>query len=154
VRLVTTKWLLLNLGGLLVAAIPLLAVGRLFFGIPFLPPSGREVVARLSGLPIPVFATVLAVAEECAGLLCMDYYANGLVQLEPIACAKAISVAQSRGWSSLPLPQNIQFPVSEYNVPQVPAVGYFRYEQFSASRYSFTWLSPQTCQVFAELSLS
>jgi len=153
-HIVTAKRLFFVFGCSLVAAIPLLAVGRLFFGIPFLPPSGREVVARLSGLPIPVFATALTVADECFGLFCMDYYAHGLIQLEPTACAKAMSVAQSHGWHSLPLPQDIQLPVSDFAAPQVPAVGYFRYQQFSPSRYSFAWLSPQTCQVFAELSLS
>jgi hypothetical protein len=148
------KRLPLILASALVITIPLLAIGRLFFGIPFLPLSGREVVARLSGLPIPFFATALSAADECAGLLCMDYYGYGFVQLEPAACAKAINAAHAAGWRSLPLPITLQLPISEYDTPQVPSVGYFRYTQFSESHYSFTWLNTQTCQVFAELSLS
>src|SRR5881409_3461586 len=82
-------------------------VGRLFVGIPFLPPSGREVVARLSGLPIPVFVSSEDAVDECSPFFCMDYYGRGLIRLDPSPCAKAIDAAKAQGWRPLPLPVNI-----------------------------------------------
>lgn len=88
----------------LIALVPAIAVGRLYVGIPFVPPSGREIVARLSGLPIPVFARSEDAVDECSGLFCMDYYGRGLVRLKPAACAKAIAAAKAQAWCPLPLP--------------------------------------------------
>src|SRR5437879_3023476 len=73
-------------------------VGRLFVGIPFLPPSGREVVARLSGLPIPVFVSSEDAVDECSPFFCMDYYGRGLIRLDPSPCAKVIDSAKALGW--------------------------------------------------------
>ena len=125
-------------------------VGRLFVGIPFLPPSGREVVARLSGLPIPVFVSSEDAVDECSPFFCMDYYGRGLIRLDPSPCAKVIDSAKALGWRPLPLPANID---RSADAPPTPSQGYFRYDQKSIKAREFSWISTATCQVYAELSI-
>jgi hypothetical protein len=125
-------------------------LGRLFVGIPFVPPSGREVVARLSGLPIPVFVESEDAVNECSPFFCMDYYGRGLIRLDSGPCAKAIDAAKKQGWRPLPLPANIERPADAL---PTPSQGYFRYEQQSAKARRFSWINPATCQVYAELDI-
>jgi len=65
--------------GVFTALVLAITVARLYVGIPFVPSSGREIVARLSGLPIPVFARSEDALEECSGGFCRDYYGRGWV---------------------------------------------------------------------------
>ena len=125
-------------------------VGRLFVGIPFVPASGREVVARLSGLPIPLFVSSEDAVDECSGFLCMDYYGRGLIRLSPGPCALAIDAAKKQGWRSLPLPVNIERTADAL---PTPSQGYFRYDQQSVKARRFSWINPVTCQVYAELDI-
>src|SRR5882762_8124711 len=80
-----------------------IAVGRLFVGIPLVPPSGREIVKRLSGLPIPVFVSSEEAVDKCSGMFCKDYYGRGLILFSPASCSKAVAAAKGQGWRSLAL---------------------------------------------------
>src|SRR5215470_5182368 len=95
------KWALRVI--VIVAFVVAAAVGRLYVGIPFVPASGREIVARLSDLPIPVFAKSEDVVEECSGFVCRDYYGRALVRLSSGPCAKAAAAAKTQDWRPLPL---------------------------------------------------
>jgi hypothetical protein len=142
---------------LLLAGVVLLtlsvAAGRLFVGIPFVPPSGREIVARLSGLPIPVFVRSEDALEECSGGFCRNYYGRGLIYLNPVPCAKAITIAKSQGWRSLPLPDDLTI-AQETGAPPIPHVGYFRFEQRRPEEHTFAWIDSATCRVYAELDIT
>src|ERR1700675_4032247 len=96
---------------LLIASVGALAlvilIAHLYVEIPFVPPSGREVVARLTRLPIPMFARSIDAVSECSGMFCTDYYGRGLIQLSPAPCGKAIASAQMQGWASLPIPREL-----------------------------------------------
>jgi hypothetical protein len=129
-----------------------IAVGRLFFGIPFVPPSGREIVKRLSGLPIPLSVHSEEAVDECSGMLCMDYYGRGLIRLSPPSCAKAVTAAKNQGWRSLPLPSDFTF-VQETGAPPTPHEGYFRFEQKRSDEHMFTWIDTTTCRIYAELDI-
>ena len=141
----------------MIAAVGALAlailIARLFVGIPLVPPSGREVVARLSGLPIPMFARSLDAVEECSGMFCMDYYGRGLIQLSPATCGKAIAAAKMQGWLSLPIPRDFTV-VQENGAPPTPGEGYFRYEQRRPDEHMFAWIDTATCRVYAELDIT
>jgi hypothetical protein len=130
-----------------------IAVGRLFVRIPFVPPSGREIVKRLSGLPIPVFVRSEDAVDECSGMLCMDYYGRGLIRLSPASCASAVAAAKKQGWRSLPLPSDLIF-VQETGAPATPHEGYFRFEQRQADEHTFAWIDTATCRVYAELEIT
>jgi len=137
----------------LIALVPAIVVGRLYVGIPFLPPSGREIVARLSGLPIPVLAKSEDAVEECSGGFCRDYYGRGLVQLNPAACTKAIAAAKAQGWRSLPLSSDVAVG-QESGAPPIPHDGYFRFEQKQPTEHTFAWIDTATCRVYAELDIT
>jgi hypothetical protein len=139
--------------GVVIAAVHAIALGRLYVGIPFVPPSGREIVTRLSGLPIPVLAHSEDAVDQCAGMLCMDYYGRGLIRLSPSACSKAIAAAKTRGWRSLPLPEDLVV-AQEDGVPPTPHQGYFRFEQRQPNEHKFAWIDTTTCQVYAELDIT
>lgn len=128
-------------------------VGRLFVGIPLVPPSGREIVARLSGLPIPVFVRSEGAVEECSGGFCRDYYGRGLIRLNPTSCAKAAAAAKTQGWRSLPLPNDLPI-VQEAGAPPAPHEGYFRFDQRRPDEHMFAWIDTATCRVYAELDIS
>jgi hypothetical protein len=132
---------------------PAIAVGRLYVGIPFVPPSGREIVARLSGLPIPVFARSEDAVEECSGGFCRDYYGRGLIRLSPSPCAKAVAAAKTQAWHTLPLPRDLTI-VQEAGAPPTPHEGYFRFEQKRPDEHTFAWIDTTTCRVYAELDLT
>ena len=142
---------------LLIATVGALAlailIARLYVGIPFVPPSGREVVARLSGLPIPMFARSLDAVEECSGMFCMDYYGRGLIQLSPAPCGKAIAAAKMQGWLTLPIPSDLTV-VQEAEAPLTPREGYFRFEQRRPEEHMFAWIDSATCRVYAELDIT
>jgi hypothetical protein len=129
-----------------------IAVGRLYVGIPFVPPSGREIVARLSKLPIPMFVSSEDAVEECSGGFCRDYYGRGLIRLSPAPCAKAVAAAKTQGWRSLPLPGDLTI-VQEGSAPSTPHEGYFRFEQKRPEEHTFTWIDTTTCRVYAELDI-
>lgn len=137
----------------LIAVVPAIAVGRLYVGIPFVPPSGREIVARLSGLPIPAFAKSEDAVEKCSGGFCRDYYGRGLVQLNPAPCANAIAAAKAQGWHSLPLPSDVAVG-QESDAPSIPHEGYFRFEQKEPTEHTFAWIETATCRVYAELDIT
>jgi hypothetical protein len=124
-------------------------IGRLFIRIPFMPPSGREVVARLSGLPIPMFVETVDALDECSGL-CMDYYGRGLIHLDPEPCHRAIEVAKANGWRALPLPDGIDL-IYVAGTPLVPSSGLFYLERKSSEQQQLSWINTETCQVYAEL---
>ena len=130
-----------------------IAVGRLFVGIPFVPPSGREIVKRLSGLPIPVFVRSEEAVDECSGMFCKDYYGRGLIRLSPVSCAKAVDAAREQGWRSLPLPSDLTFD-QETGAPMTPSEGYFRFEQRQADEHTFAWIDTETCRVYAEIDIT
>jgi|SRR6185437_3380231 len=136
-----------------IALVPAIAVGCLYVGIPFVPSSGREIVARLSGLPIPVFASSEDAFEKCSGGFCRDYYGRGLVRLESGACAKAIAAAKAKGWHSLPLPADVAVG-QESGAPRIPHEGYFRFEQRQPTEHEFDWIDTTTCRVYAELDIT
>jgi hypothetical protein len=144
------KILLIAMAGALPLAI---AIGRLFVGIPFVPASGREVVARLSGLPIPVLARSLDAVEECSGMLCREYNGRGLVQLSLDPCQRAISAAKVQGWRSLPLLADVTF-VQETGAPPTPREGYFRFDQKGPDEHMLTWIDTATCRIYAELDIT
>jgi hypothetical protein len=144
------KSLVIATVGALALAIP---IARLYVGIPFVPPSGREVVARLSGLPIPMFARSLDAVSECSGSFCMDYYGRGLIQLSPAPCGKAIAEAKMRGWLSLPIPGDLNV-IQETGAPSTPSEGYFRFEQRRPDEHMFAWIDTATCRVYAELDIT
>jgi hypothetical protein len=144
------KFLLITTVGALALAIPF---ARLYVGVPFVPPSGREVVARLSRLPIPMFARSLDAVEECSGMFCMDYYGRGLIQLSPASCGKAIAAAKMHGWLSLPIPRDLMV-VQETGAPSTPVEGYYRFEQRSPDEHMFAWIDTATCRVYAELDIT
>jgi hypothetical protein len=127
-----------------------IAVGRLFVGIPFVPPSAREIVARLSGLPIPVLVRSEDAVDECSGFLCMDYYGRGLIRLSPDSCVKAVAAAKTQRWRSLPLPDDLTV-VQETGAPPTPDEGYFRFEQRRPDEHTFAWIDTTTCRVYAEI---
>jgi hypothetical protein len=134
----------------LVVLVLAIAVGRLYVGIPFVPSSGREIVARLSGLPIPVFARSEDAVEECSGGFCRDYYGRGLVQLSPAACANAVAAARTQGWHPLPsLPSDMAVGTE---TPR-PEQGYFRFEQKRPTERRFAWVDTTKCRVYAELDI-
>jgi hypothetical protein len=139
--------------GVFTALVLAITVARLYVGIPFVPSSGREIVARLSGLPIPVFTRSEDALEECSGGFCRDYYGRGLVRLNPAACAKAIAAAKAQGWQSLPLPGNVSIP-EETGAPPTPPAGYFRFEQRQPTEHTFAWIDTATCRVYAELDIT
>jgi hypothetical protein len=128
-------------------------VGRLYVGIPFVPPSGREIVARLSGLPIPIFAQSEDAVEECSGGFCRDYYGRGLVRLDHEACSKAIASAKAHGWQSLPLPSDVDV-LQESSAPPTPREGYFHFEQKESAKHQFSWIDTVTCRAYAELDIT
>jgi hypothetical protein len=128
------------------------AVGRLYVGIPFVHPSGREVVARLSGLPIPVFAQSEDAVDACSGIFCKDYYGRGVIRLSPVPCAKAVAAAKAQGWRSLPVPGDFTV-VQETGVPPTPHEGYFRFEQRRSDEHLFAWIDTTTCRIYAELDI-
>jgi hypothetical protein len=130
-----------------------IAFGRLFVGIPFVPPSGREIVMRLSGLPIPVFVRSEDAVDECSGMLCMNYYGRGLIRLGPTSCAKAVAVAKTQGWRSLPLPDGLTI-IQQYGAPPTPHEGYFRFEQRQPTEDVFAWIDTTTCRVYAEIDIT
>lgn len=130
-----------------------IAIGRLYVGIPFVPPSGRQIVARLSGLPIPVFVRSEDAVEDCSGMLCMDYYGRGLIRLAPASCAKAVAAAKARGWRSLPPPDDIGL-VQATGAPPTPHEGYFRFERRRPDERMFAWIDTTTCRVYAELDIT
>jgi hypothetical protein len=144
------KILLIATVGAVGLAIP---IARLYVGIPFVPPSGREVVARLSGLPIPMFTRSLDAVEECSGMFCMDYYGRGLIQLSPAPCGKAMAAAKMQGWLSLPIPPDLNV-VQETGAPSTPGEGYFRFEQRRPTEHMFAWIDTATCRVYAELGIT
>jgi hypothetical protein len=135
-----------------VALVLAIAIGRLFVGIPFVPPSGREIVARLSGLPIPVLARSERAVDECSGLFCMDYYGSGLVRLSPDSCAKAVTAAKAQGWRALPLPSDVSV-VGTDGAPPTPQIGLFRLERREEEQ-RFAWIDTGGCRVYAELLLT
>lgn len=130
-----------------------IAVGRLFVGIPFVPASGREIVSRLSGLPIPVFVRSEDAVEVCSGAFCANYYGRGLIRLSPASCAKAVAAAKSQGWGSLPLPGDITL-VQEAGAPPTPHDGYFRLQQNRPYEHTFAWIDTTTCRAYAELDIT
>src|SRR5579862_4326445 len=144
------KRLIIPTIGVLVLAI---SIARLYVGIPFVPPSGREIVARLSELPIPMFVRSLDAEDECSGMLCMDYYGRGLIHLSPAPCGKAIAAAKTQGWHSLPLPADL-LVVQETGAPPTPREGYFRFEQRHPNEHVFAWIDSATCRVYAELDIT
>jgi hypothetical protein len=145
---------LLTAVAVLVVLVLAIAVGRLYVGIPFVPSSGREIVARLSGLPIPAFARSEGAVEECSGGFCRDYYGRGLVQLSPAACANAVAAARTQGWQPLPpLPKLTIGAVGQEIDPPRPDQGYFRFEQKRPTEHRFAWIDTTTCRVYAELDI-
>ena|ERR1700685_684117 len=127
--------------------------GRLFVGIPFVPPSGREIVTRLSGLPIPVFVRSEDAEDECSGMLCSNYYGRGLIRLGPASCANAVAGAKRKGWQSLPVPDGLTI-LQQYGAPPTPRQGYFRFEQIRPTEDVFTWIDTTTCRVYAEINIT
>lgn len=134
-------------------AIPGVLVGRLFIGFPLLPPSGREIVVRLTNLPVPLFAHAEDAVDECSGFFCMDYYARGLVRLDPQSCSEAVALVSNRGWSPLPMPPEAD-PLQSSGTPSVPDEGFFRLDRRDAEEtQEFAWIDTSNCRVYAELVL-
>lgn len=144
------KRLLIGAVGVLALAIP---VARLYVEIPFVPPSGRAVVARLTELPIPIVVRSLDAVSECSGMFCMDYYGRGLIQLRPLPCRKVVAAAKMQGWLPLPIPRDLTV-VQEIGAPSTPVEGYFRFVQKRPEEHMFAWIDTATCQVYAELDIT
>jgi hypothetical protein len=126
-------------------------VARLYFPLVG-PRSGRELVATLSGLPIPFLVQTEEARDRCSGNLCQDYYARALVRLPKESCARALTAARTLGYRELPLPDNIR-PPYEVGQPAIPNHGLFQYTQPKPQELRFNWIDADTCRVYVEFSL-
>jgi hypothetical protein len=126
-------------------------IARLYF--PLIGPrSGRELVATVSGLPLPFHVQTEQSTDQCSGMLCQDYYARALIHLSEKPCAQAVAAARSIGYRELPLPNGLSVPI-ESGQPYTPKRGLYRYVKPRPQEMRFSWIDTDDCRVYVEYSI-
>lgn len=131
-------------------AIAVFAVARLYFPV-IGPRSARELVRTYSQLPVPLFAMPERSKDECGGLFCRDYYAQGLLRLSRNDCTRIILAAKKAGYRDLPLPSQIK-PIQDFDAPTVPIHGVYQYIE-GPREIRFNWIDKDSCRMFVEFSV-
>src|SRR3954469_21556157 len=110
----------------------------------------REMLATMSGLPLPWFLGDAKGKAECAGLACMDYVMQATSPLPPSACKRALAAAPRAGYRPV---QSIDSVMRHSGyVASLPTTGFYRYRRLGPDQEEVVWLDSATCVLTAKHS--
>ena len=138
--------------GLIFLAIGLLmilgaALSRQFVAIVG-PRSPREMLATMSGLPLPWFLSEATGSAECGGLACMDYTMQASSSLSPSACKRALAAAPGAGYKPV---QAVDSAMRRFGYgASLPSVGFYRYRRPGPQQEEVVWLDSAKCVLTAK----
>ena len=112
------------------------------------PRTPREMLATMSGLPLPLFLSEATGTDECSGLACMNYMMQATSPLSPSACERAIAAAPAAGYKSV---QSVDSAMRHSGyAPFLPAVGFYRYRRPGPDQEEVVWLDSAKCVLTAK----
>jgi hypothetical protein len=127
-----------------------IAIGRQFVPM-FGPRAPREILAELSGLPLPWFLPGATGSDHCDGRLCHDYDARAEAQLSTTTCKRAAARAPELGYRPLPVDSVALNEGYGRSIP-VAAPGFYRYRRLGGE-YEFVSLNTATCVLSVRLDI-
>jgi hypothetical protein len=127
----------------------LLLDGSRYF-VSLIPPvTAREMLIRISDLPMPLVVWDGKALDQCLGFICMDYRARASGRLGREGCERALGAAVMQGF--LPLPFREEPGNPRPKVDDWPEKGYYLF--FSdADSQRIVWIDSESCRVFASVA--
>ncbi len=110
------------------------------------PPTAREMLIRLTDLPIPLIVWEGKAWDQCSGFICMDYSARASGRLSRKDCQRALGAAAMQDYLPLPFREDPGQPRPQRD--DWPDKGYYRFITDDSER-RVAWIDSVNCRVFA-----